>query len=106
MVMHRQLREKLEARLDGILRRVGRIEGDLRRSHDRDWTEQAIEVENDEVLEGLDAMSRAEVRQLRDALRRIEMGRYGFCAECGEAISDDRLEALPFASTCIVCAQS
>jgi DnaK suppressor protein len=106
MAAHQQIRRALEARLDKIVNRVGKIEADLRRSHDRDWTEQAIEVENDEVLEGLDDMNRAEARQLLDALRRIQAGRYGFCGECGEPIADERLEALPFATTCIVCAKS
>jgi len=105
MTKHLNVRQKMEARLNEILGRVQRIEGDLRQSHDRDWTEAAIEVENDEVLEGLDDISRAEAVHLRDALRRIEAGRYGFCVQCGEPIAEERLEALPFASTCIYCAQ-
>ena len=36
------LRNRLEARLGQIAQRVGRIESDLRREHDRDWEEREI----------------------------------------------------------------
>jgi DnaK suppressor protein len=45
-------------------------------------------------------------RLLRDvvsALQRIDDGSFGSCERCGEAISDKRLEALPFARYCIDC---
>jgi DnaK suppressor protein len=45
-------------------------------------------------------------RLLRDvvaALQKIDDGSFGNCERCGEAISDKRLEALPFARHCIDC---
>lgn len=105
MPTHTALRQQLEARLGQILARVGRIEGDLRRTHDRDSQEAAIEIENDEVLEGLDDMSRSEVGEIRTALRRMVTGQYGLCSQCGQEITADRLAAVPTASKCIVCAQ-
>jgi DnaK suppressor protein len=45
-------------------------------------------------------------RLLRDvvaALQKIDDGSFGNCERCGEAISDKRLEALPFARYCIDC---
>ncbi len=94
----------LHDRLANVLRRVGRIEDGLRSAHDRDWTERATELQNDEVLEGLDEMSLREVRQIRGALRRIEAGHYGVCAACGQAIGQARLAAVPTAVTCLHCA--
>jgi len=85
------------------LERVGKIEGDLRRTPDRDWQEQAIELENDEVLTGLDEMTLAEVRRIRAALGRIANGTYGACSTCGRAISQERLAAIPSAHTCMTC---
>lgn len=96
----------LQERLDRLLRRVGKIEGELRSTHDRDWQERAGELENDEVLEGLDELSRAEVRQIREALRRIESGSYGICSHCSRAISAERLAAVPTAVTCVGCTPS
>ena len=37
------------------------------------------------------------------ALKRIEEGTYGICANCGREIPAERLEAYPWASLCIDC---
>ena len=39
------------------------------------------------------------------ALQRIEDGTYGICSNCGKPIGEERLEALPWADTCIDCAK-
>jgi DnaK suppressor protein len=104
MHRHEHLRWELETRLATILGRVGRIEADLRRTPDRDWSEQAVLQENDEVLKSLDELGRAEAVSIRGALRRIQAGEFGVCAECREPIEDKRLEAAPTAGTCIRCA--
>jgi RNA polymerase-binding transcription factor DksA len=98
------LRHRLEARLGEIAKRVGRIESDLRIEHDRDSEERAIELENDQVLEGLDEMGRAEVLEIRATLARLSAGTYGFCTECGQPIGEPRLKAMPTASRCLYCA--
>jgi DnaK suppressor protein len=41
--------------------------------------------------------------KINDALRRLEDGAYGNCADCGGEISDKRLRALPFAVRCKEC---
>lgn len=98
------VRAQLQARLDVLLKRVGAIEGDLRRASDRDSEERAIELENDDVLTGLDEASRAEVIRLRAALLRVDAGTYGVCERCGDAIGVARREAVPSATTCVACA--
>ena|SRR5678809_1157745 len=97
------VRAQLEGRLASLLRRVGKIEGDLTQAHDRDSEERATELENDEVLEGLDAMTLEEIRQIRTALRNIEAGTYGMCSACGRPIDSERLAAVPSAITCVAC---
>jgi len=99
------VRTKLQARLDTLLKRVGEIADDLRRPGDRDWQERAAELENDEVLENLDESSRAEVAQVRAALRRLDAGTYGRCAKCGEPIGAARLAAIVSTTTCVACAR-
>ena len=37
------------------------------------------------------------------ALRKMDLGTYGPCESCGTAISDERLDALPWAVLCIAC---
>jgi RNA polymerase-binding transcription factor DksA len=104
MATHDGARARLLERLDMLAQRSGRIGADLRRLVDRDWEEQAAELENDEVLAGLDAMTRTELREIGDALRRLEAGRYGTCTNCGQTIGATRLAALPAAPRCVACA--
>jgi len=44
------------------------------------------------------------LHKVEHALRRIEMGGYGVCEVCGEAIPIARLEVLPYATMCVTCA--
>jgi DnaK suppressor protein len=104
MTADRDIRTDLQRRLDVLLNRVGAITRDLRRPTDPDWAERATEVENDDVLEGLDDASRAEVAEIRLALDRLEHGTYGKCARCGRGIPPPRLAARPSATTCVACA--
>jgi DnaK suppressor protein len=43
------------------------------------------------------------LRYVTEALQRISDGDYGLCAECGEAISNRRLQAIPWAKYCVTC---
>jgi RNA polymerase-binding transcription factor DksA len=103
MTLHDEIRIHLEKQLDSLVRRSEKVEADLRQIHDRDWTERATELENDEVLEGLDEIALKEIEQIRAALARIESGTYGTCAACGQGINAERLIAVPSASTCLAC---
>ena len=104
MSQHQAIRVQLEERLATLTKRAGKLEADLRRPQNPDWQERAVEIENDEVLEELDASTLREVKQIQQALSRIEAGTYGRCASCGEPISEARLAAMPHAATCIDCA--
>jgi RNA polymerase-binding protein DksA len=65
----------------------------------------------DSDSEGVDteiAISQNEEQLLEEverALERIEKGTFGPCATCGEKIAKERLDALPYAATCIACAR-
>lgn len=41
------------------------------------------------------------LEQVRHARTRLDEGRYGVCAECGEPIPGGRLEARPWATRCL-----
>ncbi|MEO8273369.1 MAG: TraR/DksA C4-type zinc finger protein [Chloroflexota bacterium] len=49
--------------------------------------------------------SRAELGLVDAALKAIEDGTYGTCSDCGNPIAPDRLDAIPWAPTCIDCAR-
>ena len=43
------------------------------------------------------------LRQVEDALLRLQEQTYGICQECGSRISEKRLAAVPWASYCLHC---
>jgi DnaK suppressor protein len=43
------------------------------------------------------------LREIDDALGRIETGNFGLCETCGEPIVRERLKAMPHARNCIDC---
>jgi len=43
--------------------------------------------------------------QLRKALTKIKVGKYGICEKCGKMIDTDRLAIKPEITTCINCAR-
>src|ERR1700694_5077204 len=60
------------------------------------------------VIDGEIAQRVADLRaslqeQLARALDRLELGRYGFCEDCGEAIPAERMEFAPETNTCVSC---
>ena len=69
-----------------------------------DFPDQAIQRQNDEVLDRLEDSSLQELGQVEHALAHLERGGANRCECCGRAISSTRLAALPQATTCADCA--
>lgn len=46
-----------------------------------------------------------ELRAIGEALRRLDEGVYGLCADCGADIAAERLQVQPLASRCTACQQ-
>jgi RNA polymerase-binding protein DksA len=61
---------------------------------------QAGMVADVEVLEAENGL----IEKIDGALAKITAGSYGTCDECGRDIPSERLEALPFSTTCTACA--
>ena len=45
----------------------------------------------------------ANVVEIDRALEKLEEGTYGLCEDCGEAIPQERLDVVPWATTCVRC---
>ena len=99
-----KLKEILNARLAELTERADEIEEDLSQPPEDDWSDNAIESEDDEVLEKVGVMAADEMRQIMLALTKIDNGTYGVCTKCGSKIAIKRLEALPHTTKCIKCA--
>ncbi len=52
---------------------------------------------------GLIETEQATLKEIEEALERIDKGEYGKCVSCGEAIPKARLKAIPHAKLCIQC---
>lgn len=66
-------------------------------NHPADIGSEMFEREKDLALDSLD---RETLKEIDQALQRMEEGRYGICTVCGQPIAEERLEALPQAQTC------
>lgn len=99
-------RTRLEAQLAELESRRSRIAEDLAEPLNADSSEQAVEMEDDDSLEGQGMLVAREIASVKRALARIEDGTYGECVRCGEAIAPARLEARPEAALCIDCARA
>lgn len=104
--MYSEIREELLEDKRRLEARLGRISANRLRDSgplDRNSTEQALELSNDEVVDQLDVSGREQLMQINSALERMEGGTYGECMECGKQIPEGRLKALPFAMRCVKC---
>ena len=95
---------RLEAQLAELEDRLSRLDRDLSETPDPDSSERAVQMVDDEALEGQAQVAANEIASVRRALERIEDGSYGQCVKCGEEIAEGRLEARPEAALCIDCA--
>ena len=103
-----KVKSKLLDRLAVLESRVTAINDDVchkKQPLSSDWAEQAVERENEEVLEALGNASLDEISSIKHSLQRIEEGTYLYCESCAEKINPERLKLLPSADLCTNCAE-
>jgi len=88
--MSAQKAAQLVSRLD-----VPSDEGDLSQQHHEEW-----------IFLNRNTIDMKLLREISDALRRIEHDTYGICLECEEPISAKRLDAVPWAKYCVTCQEA
>ncbi|TMK94809.1 MAG: hypothetical protein E6G42_03840 [Actinobacteria bacterium] len=72
-------------------------------SSDNHLGETATATLDREIDYSLEENSEQVLKAIDGALQRIEQGTFGICATCGQPISEERLEAIPYATQCIDC---
>jgi len=85
--MSAQKAAQVVARLD-----VPSDEGDLSQQHHEEW-----------IFLNRNTIDMKLLREISDALHRLDAGIYGICMECEEPISAKRLDAVPWARYCVSC---
>jgi RNA polymerase-binding protein DksA len=101
------VREHLLDMLQELDERLASITDDVRHTNEpieKNFAEQATQVENDQVMDFLGNAARDEISQIKQAIASIDKGSYGLCQVCGESIQKQRLQALPFTTLCMTCA--
>ncbi len=98
-----QLAEERE-RVLGQLRQLGRAPGTEELNYDEGFADTAAATAERGEVDALAAQLLESLSDIDDALAKIEAGTYGRCESCGNEISSARLEAMPTARLCIVCA--
>jgi DnaK suppressor protein len=107
--------ENLQAVLQSLLAEMQRIKAEIaehaalaqeRSTSGNDIGDEATQIS--EVSKNLALKRHLErlLAQIEAAIRRIEQGVYGMCERCGQAILPERLQALPYATTCLGCARA
>jgi RNA polymerase-binding transcription factor DksA len=94
----------ISARIKELDTRIHEVDHDLSEPKPRDMNDQSIDIEDDEVLEGIGIAAQKEIGLLNLALARIKDGSYGICKKCEEPISEARLNAVLYAPLCKSCA--
>ncbi len=104
MKSQKDRRSQLTSRMEYLESKLREIDDELDSHNSPDWEELAVERETDEVLEGMGISGLEEIRAITAALERMDAGEYGYCVSCGERISEERLDVLPYTPFCPVCA--
>lgn len=97
--------ERQGAELRNRLIRLRRDRDHTDRPLEADFAEQAVQCENDEVLDRLEVSVTSELSQIEHALARLNRGLGDDCERCGEPIGRERLAAVPYATQCAACAR-
>lgn len=91
-----ELRELLRAANDASI--GGEFPGEV-----LDFKDVAAEDTRAQVDEVAQAHAVGELDRIAAALRRVDLGTYGLCEDCGEPIDERRLRALPATPFCTAC---
>ncbi len=69
----------------------------------QDAADHAVQSYQKELLFLQGTQGHSQLAEVRSALDRIDEGTFGECLQCGNAIGEKRLEAVPWTPHCIAC---
>ena len=108
-----RFRKLIEAERDRVRRNLGIIEEEIsdrtlnKSSGSQGYSNHMADIGSDAIEQEqafLHASQETEyLKQLDEALKRVENGTYGVCETCGDKIPQKRLEAYLAAELCVAC---
>jgi DnaK suppressor protein len=96
-----EMKEKLHGEIESELR----AEREGNKDEGMDTYDLASEERDREINFILSDRERVKVKQIDDALERLDDNTYGVCESCGLEIAEERLNAMPFTRLCRDCQQ-
>jgi len=99
-------RKTLDSKVDEIRRSMSAQKAAqviLREEHPHDEGDLSQQSYEEWLFLNRNTLDAKLLRELQDALLRIDQGTYGVCLECSEPISAKRLDAVPWAKYCVSC---
>jgi DnaK suppressor protein len=101
-----KMREILLVRRDALRKALAgdlSLLNQLREQTGGDVIDFALDSAQDELNSQLAEVESRELAMIENALERMRAGHYGVCEGCSERIPMARINALPYATTCIQC---
>ena len=96
-----EMKTKLLSEIDTDLR----AEREANKDEGLDTYDLASEERDREINFILSNRERVKIKQIDDALARLDESSYGVCDSCGLEIAEERLQAMPFTRLCRDCQQ-
>jgi DnaK suppressor protein len=97
-------KQRLLAREQELIANIARFDNEARESRTaevEDPIDQVISSENKAAIFQESTLAAETLKQVRDALQRVDEGAYGKCIDCGRSIEPARLEAVPWTPYCL-----
>jgi DnaK suppressor protein len=96
-----ETKRKLLGEIDSEMR----AERESNKDEGMDTYDLASEERDREINFILSDREQVKLKQIDDALERLDDGNYGVCEACGLEIAEERLTAMPFSTLCRDCQQ-
>lgn len=103
MEKYRRLLDEKKASLSAEIAKTRSAEEETTEEATQDIADKAVSSYTREFLYSLTDGERSTLLQIDDALARIEEGTYGLCLNCGQLMTEKRLNAVPWAPYCLDC---
>src|SRR3990170_4737866 len=62
-----------------------------------------LRLQEESLNLGINAVLYGQLRQVEEALVRLDLGEYGYCLGCGDPIAPNRLRSVPWTPYCLEC---
>ena len=100
---YRKLLQEKKAVLSAEIAKTRSAEEETTEESTQDIADKAVSSYTREFLYSLTDGERQTLLRIDDALLRIDAGTYGFCVNCNTAMTEKRLNAVPWAPYCLDC---